>query len=559
MKKNKNIFMASVLLLSLGLASCTDSFLDVTSKTESSTGTFYKTEKDAYRALIGCYDGWRQTSSAMMVGFYMASEVMSAECFGATGNADGRGYQAIDRFDISQSPDDLNLYEGDWKNYYAGVYRCNELIAHEEQIVWNESDSKRGIYMGECRTLRALLYLDMVRLWGNIPLFLEPINENRAPSPAKEVFSAIFTDLKYAIENIPGDAYPKADYTKNDGHITKYAAEALLARAYLFYTGYYGEEPVEVTRAEALAAVEDVIASGEYGLVPQFKNLWPASSAKVAEKGDYETLKGTYAGDGNKETILALKFTATQDYNGNNDSNRWQVMLGMRQLNAAPYCKGWGALTVNPDFVEAFPTGDLRRSASIIDLVGEGITGSADFTTSFNDWREYTGYAVKKYAPLCYADGSHAGKQDGSGDFQTQNRQDYVIIRYADVLLMAAELGSPNAQTYFDQVRKRAYQVDDNGTVSANYQAKSVSQQAIMEERRLEFAFESINYWDLLRQGIDVAAEKLALNGVKVKSGGADDAITIRVDRVKATKGLSQIPYNQINLSQSVLVQNPGW
>ena len=73
MKKNKNIFMASVLLLSLGLASCTDSFLDVTSKTESSTGTFYKTEKDAYRALIGCYDGWRQTSSAMMVGFYMAS------------------------------------------------------------------------------------------------------------------------------------------------------------------------------------------------------------------------------------------------------------------------------------------------------------------------------------------------------------------------------------------------------------------------------------------------------------------------------------------------------
>lgn len=58
-----------------------------------------------------------------------------------------------------------------------------------------------------------------------------------------------------------------------------------------FYTGYYGEEPVEVTRAEALAAVEDVIASGEYGLVPQFKNLWPASSAKVAEKGDYETLK----------------------------------------------------------------------------------------------------------------------------------------------------------------------------------------------------------------------------------------------------------------------------
>ena len=169
MKKNKNIFMASVLLLSLGLASCTDSFLDVTSKTESSTGTFYKTEKDAYRALIGCYDGWRQTSSAMMVGVLYGFRGDECRVFWRYRKCRWTWLSAIDRFDISQSPADLNLYEGDWKNYYAGVYRCNELIAHEEQIVWNESDSKRGIYMGECRTLRALLYLDMVRLWGEYP------------------------------------------------------------------------------------------------------------------------------------------------------------------------------------------------------------------------------------------------------------------------------------------------------------------------------------------------------------------------------------------------------
>ena len=112
-------------------------------------------------------------------------------------------------------------------------------------------------------------------------------------------------------------------------------------------------------------------------------------------------------------------------------------------------------------------------------------------------------------------------------------------------------------QTYFDQVRKRAYQVDDNGTVSANYQAKSVSQQAIMEERRLEFAFESINYWDLLRQGIDVAAEKLALNGVKVKSGGADDAITIRVDRVKATKGRARFLIIKLTFHRVYLCRIP--
>ncbi|MEL5894698.1 RagB/SusD family nutrient uptake outer membrane protein [Bacteroides sp. GD17] len=556
-KMKYNILIAGCLCLGLGITSCTDSFLDVESKTESSTGTFYKTENDAYRALIGCYDGWRQTSSAPQVSFYLGAEIMSRECFAGTGNGDGRNYQAIDRFDISQSPADLNLYESDWKNYYAGVYRCNELISREEQIEWKETNSKRGTYMGECRTIRALLYFDMVRLWGNIPLFTEPVNENRPQVDAKEVYAVIFADLKYAIENIPADAYPKANSASNDGHITKYAAEALLARAYLYYTGYYGSEPEGVTKAEALAAVEDVIASKEFSLVGEFKNLWPAASAGVAEVGDTETLKGTYAGDGNSETILAMKFTSSQDYNGNNDGNRWQVMLGMRSLNAAPYGKGWGALTVDPKFVSEFKNGDARRTASIIDLEAEGITSLKDYAASYKDQREYTGYAVKKYAPLCYADGTSASKADGSGDFQTANHQDYVFIRYADVLLMAAELGSPNAQAYFDEVRERAYTVD--GVLSANYSQLTATQDNIMQERRLEFAFESINYWDMLRQGIDVAASKLAIAGTTVYSGGNADVVTISASRIQETKGLSQIPYNQITLSNGVLKQNAGW
>ena len=86
-------------LAGLALTGCSDSFLDVESKTESNDETFYKTENDAYRALIGCYDGWRQVSSNPGVGFYIASEVMGVECFGATGNGDGRGYQVIDRFE----------------------------------------------------------------------------------------------------------------------------------------------------------------------------------------------------------------------------------------------------------------------------------------------------------------------------------------------------------------------------------------------------------------------------------------------------------------------------
>lgn len=551
-----NILAAGIFCLALGLNSCSDSFLDVSSKTESTTGTSYETESDVWRALIGCYDGWRQTSSSMGVGFYLGAETMSYECFGATGNADGRAYQAIDRFDISQSPADLNLYETDWKNYYAAVYRCNELISREEGVTWKASNSKRGSYMGECRAIRAFLYFDMVRLWGNIPLFEVPVNENRPQAEPSEVFALIFDDLKYAMENIPADAYPKANAESNDGHITKYAAEALFARAYLFYTGYYGTEPANATKAEALAAVEDVIASNEFSLISEFKNLWPAASAGVAEIGDMTTLLGTYAGDGNSETVLAMKFTSSQDYNGNNDGNRWQVMVGMRSLNAAPYGKGWGGLTVNPAFVSQFKAGDTRLAASVIDMAGEGISSLPDFQASYKDQREYTAYAVKKYSPLCFVDGTSASKEDGSGDFQISNHQDYVLIRYADVLLMAAELGSPNAQNYFDQVRKRAYTSD--GVLSSNYSALAVTQANIMQERALEFAFESINYWDLLRQGVDYAANKLATT-TTVYSGGTQDVLTISADRLRATKGLSQIPYNQITLANGMLKQNEGW
>ncbi len=554
-----NKFKFNILTLgvvgALSMTSCSESFLDVSSKTESNTENFYKTEGDAWRALLGCYDGWRQISSAPGIGFYVASTVMGDECYGATGNGDGFGYQAIDAFDPMKSPSDMQLYGQDWKVYYAGVYRCNELMAHEEQINW-ESESNHGLYMGECRAIRALLYFDMVRLWGNIPLFLEPVNENREQADPAEVYAAIFEDLKFAIANIPADANLTE---KEAGRITKYAAEAMLARAYLFYSGYYGKDPGftnaegettgVVTKADALAAVEDVIGSGNYGLVDDFKNLWPAASlVPIPGNVGWNTDASTYAGDFNKEVILAQKFTPTQDYNGNNDSNRWLVMMGMRSLNHTPYGKGWGACTVVPQFLEKFPDGDTRRAASAIDLVGEGIAQGNDFNSSFADWREYTGYSVKKYSPLVYGNGLPGTNADGTAGFQECNANQWILMRYADVLLMAAELGSGNAANYMHQVRARAG-LDDI----------AVNQQNIMEERARELAFEGIRYWDLLRQGVDVAADAIAASAGEVFNGGVKGTVTYDKSKIIATKGLSQIPENQITLSNGVLKQNPGW
>lgn len=571
------LYMLGLGLASMGLVSCTAGFLDVESKTESTTDNFYRTESDAWRALIGCYDGWQCTSSSAGCAFYFASEVMADECFASMGNTDARNYQVLDRFDVNQSPSDMNILETEWTNYYAAVYRCNELLAHESQIAWSSEETK-GTYLGECRAIRALCYFDMVRMWGNIPLFTEPVNENRPQSDPDEVYNVIFSDLLYAVNNIPASAYPKSAAASNDGHITKYAASALLARVYLFYTGYYGKEPqVEgVTKSTVLQGLEDFIAVAEsegYGLVDEFKNLWPAASTTWAlnkSTDDYEQTS-TYAGDGNKEVVLAQKFNYTQDYNGNNDGNRWLVNMGLRNyLGHAPYGRGWGGCTVNPKMWTSYGTGDERREASIINLVSEGISDEADFETSYKDQREYTGYTVKKYTPMSKwmkdeASGAWSLVDEisglGEGDFQISQYQNFIVMRYADVLLMAAELGSPNAQEYLNKVRQRAYTSEDEDgslTLSSNYREVTATKDNIMNERMLEFAFEGQRYWDLLRQGVEYAASQIATN-TSVTSGGNPDNVTIKESDIVKKQGLSQIPNNQITLSNGVLKQNEGW
>ena len=304
-----------------------------------------------------------------------------------------------------------------------------------------------------------------------------------------------------------------------------------------------------VTKADALAAVEDVIGSGKFGLVSEAKNLWPAASlVPIPGNVGWNTDASTYAGDFNKEVILAQKFTPTQDYNGNNDSNRWLVMMGMRQLNYTPYGKGWGACTVTPHYLTKFPEGDSRLAASVIDLEGEGIAQGNDFNSSFADWREYTGYTVKKYSPLVYGNGLPGTNADGTAGFQECNANQWVIMRYADVLLMAAELGSGNAANYMHLVRERA----GLGDIAVN-------QQNIMDERARELAFEGHRYWDLLRQGVDVAADAIAASAGDVYNGGVKNSVAYDKSKIIATKGLSQIPENEITLSNGVLKQNPGW
>lgn len=533
--------------LTLTFFSCSESILDVQPMTSILDQNFYKTEADAEMALVGCYDGYQRTASNGNLSIYVVSEVLSDNCFGGTGNTDGRGYQALDRFDISQSTSDNNLFNGTWTDYYAGIFRCNTLLQKLPAIAsWESKNDSvvnvtRNRIEGETRFLRAIEYFDLVRLFEKVPLLKVPTTDNVAQSEPIETYKLIVEDLKFAAANISATAYPKANAVTNDGRATSYAAKAMLARVYMFYTGYYGKDDLGVTKAEVLAGLEDIITSTEFGLVGDYKALWPAASY-VANKTANTLDKSGYAGKGNIETVFAQKFNNTSDYNGMVDGNRWLVMMGMRNTNFSPYGKGWGACTVNPKLVSDFAAGDTRKSASIIDILGEGIEKTFDL----KDQREYTGFTVKKYTPTALPDGT--SDTGGSKDFQTSQDQDFVLIRYADVLLMAAELGSANALDYYNQVHTRA-----------GFTAKgSVTLADILAERRFEFAFEGIRYWDLLRQGLSTAATTIAQTQT-VLSGKVSDVITISATNINKTRGFMQIPNTQITLSNGVLIQNDGW
>jgi len=546
MKRFKlNIIIAGALTLGL-LSACSDSFLNVDPKTQLLDANFYKTQADAEMALVGCYDGYQVTSSAFSP--YMVAEVASDECFGGTGANDGRGFQLMDRLDKSQSPADNNIFNDTWTKYYAGIYRCNTLLQKLPDVAkWKSTDesvntiAKKRIE-GETRFLRAVMYFDLVRLFEKVPLLTVPTTDYVSQSDPLSTYKLIVEDLKFAAANIPANAYPKAQSATNDGRTTRYAAEALLARVYLFYTGYYAKDDLGVTKQEVLAGLEDVIASNEFDLIPDFKKLWPAASYVPVATGN--TLdKSGYAGKGNKEVVFAQKFNGTSNYAGMSDGNGWLVMMGMRGTNFSPYGKGWGACPVNPQLVNAYPSGDTRRVASVIDLVAEGIESKFNI----NDQREYTGFTVKKYTPTALPDGT--SDTGGSKDFQISQDQDYIVIRYADVLLMATELGSPNAKDYFNKVHKRAGLAEVSSVTSSDIQA----------ERRLEFAFEGLRYWDLLRTGLDNAANAIAAAAQDVKSGGVNDHVTYDVSKIKATRGFMQIPNTQITLSNGSLTQNSGW
>ncbi|MBN1182768.1 MAG: RagB/SusD family nutrient uptake outer membrane protein [Bacteroidales bacterium] len=543
----KNIYIILIVVFIALIIHACEGFLDAEPMTVKTEINYYSTPEEASVALVGCYDGlqqmWREG-----VALPIAADVMSDLCFGGTGYPDGDSYPMMDEFDKNVEPGELNLFVKTWEGYYKGINRCNTLIKNFDNIKWgNQTELQKSVW-GEVHFLRAYFYFDMVRLFEKVPLLAEPTDKNVPQAKPEDTYKLITEDLLIAIANCSNKKYTAMDLTKF-GHATKWAAEALLARVYLFYTGYYGQSDLLglVTSADALAGLEDIIANSDHALLDSFPDLWPAAATYTAVKQGKSLDANTYAGEVNKEVVFSIKYTYTSDYNGNADGNHWLVMNGIRKMYVPKYGYGygWGGCTVIPEVYEEWNNRDKRKEASIMAVDEEGI-----IYDQIGDMKEYTGYFTKKYIPTCNAAGESIAENYGGVNFMIGQYQDYFVIRYADVLLMAAELGSPNALQYVNDVHTRA----GLDPLSA------VDKDVIFEERRLEFAFEGIRYWDLLRYDhtLAYAAEKVTYKG-KILTGGIEEDKEIDGANLVLTRGLCQIPNNQITLSNGVLKQNPGW
>lgn len=545
--------------MALVLTSC-EKNLDSESYTKKNTGNFPTTVADANQMLTGIYSTLsRAVSNAQDSHFYMA-ELASDDRFGGGGEND-KDMQGLDHLLNTKS----SRFETFWTARYQGIYRANTALENLDKVTsWDTEDQKNQL-RGEAHFLRALFYFELSQMFGEVPLVVSTVAQNLPKSPADATYAQIAFDLQQAIELMPSAPYSSVV----SGHATKWAAQALMARVFLFYTGYYNKselpvanEGAAISKTQVIAWIDDCVNNSGHGLVSDFRNLWPYSNEYTKKNYPYaQTNNLKWEEDGNRETVFAVKFGTSVDWGENFQlgyANQNVLHFGLRSNNGGantfPFGQGWGAGPVNSnlwnEWRQAEPN-DIRRTGSIMNVE----TDVESYIYGADSQMEETGFWQKKYIPIRAYDGDNLVssytviKDKGPADMQLSNTQDLIVIRFADVLLMQSEL-KENAEG-MNKVRERA-----------KLTPVAYSLPALKRERRWELAFEGLRYFDLMRWG-DAADALAAQEGVAIKNKGVDTQMRAFGGgyraRFEATGGFWPIPESQIQLSEGVLVQNQGW
>ncbi|MEL0651874.1 RagB/SusD family nutrient uptake outer membrane protein [Algibacter sp. TI.3.09] len=462
---------------------------------------YLQTESDYQTMAVSCYTPTQWLNQMVVLGDIASDNSVA----GGENASDVLRLQNIDDYDYQLLANNGTL-EDLWKSAYEGVNRTNYLLKYKDVNLLGNTvnfDGKEALF-GEVRFLRAYYYFNLTRMFGDVPLFIDDklvINDfgtfQRAPQV--DVYAQIETDLLDAISVLSPTA-------SQQGRITKYAAQALLGKVYLY------QEKFDL----AMPMLENVV-NGPFSLIADYDSIFLLENENGSESvyevqysngSPYYNWEGQTRGQGN----YAVQQCGVRGLSGTTDM---------------PYNSGWSTNLPTQDLAAAFEDGDQRKDATCFDVAAYAAANPTLNVVFQEAPFKNTDLYNKKYLP-------RKGQTSGQLELNYENNQR--IIRYADVLLMASEANlratsgsAAKAQLYLDMVRDRAFG-DEDHRVNATIQT-------VWNERRLELGMEGDRFFDLVRTGRAAAV---------LGSGFST-----------ATKGLFPIPQREIDISG--LSQNEGY
>lgn len=480
-------------------SSCSKTFLDVPPQGQQTPTDFFSSNTDAATSLVNAIYSKMLDWNFHSFSWNGITSIISDDADKGSSPGDtGTDKDQLDNFTFTPSSISFNEV---WGGHYEAIARANQALDNLPALTINDTLKNRLI--GEASFLRAYCYFNLVRSFGGVPLITKvadptnatDIQNGRVRATATQVYAQIESDLTKAIAGLP----EKSQYNAADlGRATKGAAKALLAKVSMY------EKKWSVVQQ----LTDEIIASGQYSLLPNYAELWRESSENGVESIFEIQGRGVTPNKG------VQGYFESQGARG---ENGW----------------GWGFNTPSQNLVSAYETGDTRRDGTIIQ---KGMTLWDGRVVSANAENSY--YNYKAYVSL--------SRETNNGDTWETNKN-LRMLRYGDVLLMNAEaaneLGqSAKALTSLNLVRARARGGATGVLPYVTTTAQADLRQAIWKERRVEMAFEHDRYFDLVRQGRAAAVfQALGKNFVAGKHE------------------LFPIPQPQIQLSGGQLTQNPGY
>lgn len=449
--KFKNLVIVPVILSAL--ASC-NGFLDQNPKTNLSSNDSFKTSDDIVSAVNGTYSALQENN--VYGNWYVFAEIPSDN----TRNQLSGSVTTQNEFDLFYIDTQNSMIAAFWQAAYNVISRANTVLDRIDGISMDAELATRCKL--ECKFIRALMYFNLVRVYGDVPLVLHEITIKESydylREPKDKVYEQIIADLKEAAQGLP------ASYSSDeDGKATSGAAKALLGDVYMTLHKYQDAESI----------LGEVVSSGRYALLENtpgslnidgYKSIFSPTNHNSKE-GIFEIqyLKGGYGEGSNFVNSFAPENSGTN-----------VVAVGSNGGNNIP----------EMDIYNAYEEGDLRRDASM----------SLGYYDNRKDNQWVDSRYVCKYMDVPYQ------------NYDASNN--YPVIRYGDVLLMYAEALNQNGKTaeacrYLNMTRRRGFGYQTTETTPVDLSTTDKNEFALMveQERRVELAFENHRWFDLIRTG----------------------------------------------------------